>query len=214
MKLYKMTEGIPLGQVSIVRSQQRLNRERSIDFWWLISFPTMYFQELAMRNALHIATYCPTLGDDILQLVVHQMLNIDVEVPRLEEGEEEEEEEDEEEEEGGEGEQEGTQFHVELVSWKISVSIICHCSWPDVFFSTQDDCLANGTASNGGCHDNNCLSLTASYSQQLVMANEAAEKLDVMMMVMFDHLHSICHTGRENCCLLSVLCHIPLSMQL
>ena len=46
------------------------------------------------------------------------------------------------------------------------------------------------------------------------MANEAAEKLDVMMMVMFDHLHSICHTGRENSCLLSVLCYISLSMQL
>ena len=70
-----------------------------------------------MRNALYITTYCPTLGDDILQLVVHQMLSIDVEVPRLEEGEEEEDED--EEEEGGEGEQEGTQFHVELVSWKV-----------------------------------------------------------------------------------------------
>ena len=81
-----------------------------------------------MRNALHIASYCPTLGDDILQLVVHQMISIDVEVPRLEE----EEEDEEEEEEGGEGEQEGTQFHVELVSWKISVSVIFHCSWPDV----------------------------------------------------------------------------------
>ena len=84
-----------------------------------------------MRNALHITSYCPTLGDDILQLIVHQMLSIDVEVPRLEE---EEEEEEDEEEEGGEGEQEGTQFHVELVSWKISVSVIFHCSWPDVSF--------------------------------------------------------------------------------
>ena len=45
------------------------------------------------------------------------MLSIDVEVPRLEEGEEEEDED--EEEEGGEGELKGTQFHVELVSWKV-----------------------------------------------------------------------------------------------
>ena len=86
-----------------------------------------------MRNALHITSYCPTLEDDILQLVVHQMLSIDVEVPRLDE-EEDEDEEDEEEEEGGEREQEGTQFHVELVSWKISVSVIFHRSWLDVSF--------------------------------------------------------------------------------
>ena len=35
-------------------------------------------QELAVRNVLHVITYCPTLRDDILELAVHQMLLIDV----------------------------------------------------------------------------------------------------------------------------------------
>ena len=35
-------------------------------------------QELALRNVLHVCSYCPTLRDDILELAVHQMLLIDV----------------------------------------------------------------------------------------------------------------------------------------
>lgn len=44
-------------------------------------------QELAVRNVLHMTSYCPTLRDEILQLVIHQMLSIDVEVAREGEGE-------------------------------------------------------------------------------------------------------------------------------
>ena len=35
-------------------------------------------QELALRNILYLTTYCPTLRDGILELIIHQMLSIDV----------------------------------------------------------------------------------------------------------------------------------------
>ena len=122
------------------------------------------------------------------------MLTIDVEVPRLEE----EEEAEEEDEEGGGGigkENEEMQFHVELVSCGFFCSVLCfQLTFLIVAcFSTQESCSPDVTQSNGGCHGNDRHSLTACYSQQQLMANEAAEKLDVMMTVVFHYLHSICH---------------------
>ena len=37
------------------------------------------------------------------------------------------------------------------------------------------------------------LNLEPVYSQKRVMANENAEKLDIVMTVLLDHLHSLCH---------------------
>ena len=160
-------------------------------------------QELAVRNVLHITTYCPTLRDNILQLVVYQMLSIDVEVPRLEEEEEEEEEEDDDKDGvGRDGEEhEEMQFHVELVSCRFSVFYqqpIISYGHILPFFSTQESCSPNGALSNGGCHDDDRPSLNACYSQQQLMVNEAAEKLDVMMTIVLHHLHSICHKSGES----------------
>ena len=111
------------------------------------------------------------------------MLGIDVEVPKLEE------EEEEEEREGEEGEGDGeTQFHVELDG------SVCPCTG----VSTP-----NGVSheQNNGCHDNGpqpqcstgAVALSAVYSQQQLMGNQMADKLDVMMMVTLSHLHSLCH---------------------
>ena len=35
-------------------------------------------QELAVRNCLHVLTYCPTVSEDILFLLLKKMVNIDV----------------------------------------------------------------------------------------------------------------------------------------
>ena len=37
--------------------------------------------------------------------------------------------------------------------------------------------------------------LTAVHSQQSVMSNDMAEKLDIMMSVCFEYLHSLCHSN-------------------
>ena len=37
------------------------------------------------------------------------------------------------------------------------------------------------------------LNLEPSYSHVQVMSNESAEKMDVMMTVLLDHLHSLCY---------------------
>lgn len=48
-----------------------------MSFLFILTF-FLSFQELAIRNVFHITSYCPTLRDDILELVIHQMLTIDV----------------------------------------------------------------------------------------------------------------------------------------
>ena len=146
-------------------------------------------QELALRNVLYMSMYCPTLREDILELVVHKMLTIDVsprhmmtcsgtcvdmlcmcrqvELPSLEE--------EGEEEEGDE-----TQFHVELDS-------------------SADDCVAIA--------DSAASLLELTYSNKHVMKNEQAEKLDVMMATCMDHLHMICHHKGESD-MLHVTCYM------
>lgn len=127
-------------------------------------------QEIALRNILHVSSYCPALRDSILQLAIHQMLGIDVEVPKVED-----EDEGSGDEEEGEGE---TQFHVELDGTNGVPSHI----------------------ENNGCHGNDpqssstgAVSLSAVYSRKQLMSNEMADKLDVMMTVAFSCLHSLCH---------------------
>lgn len=42
------------------------------------------------------------------------------------------------------------------------------------------------------CYNKEGLNLEPSYSRVQVMSNESAEKMDVMMTVLLDHLHSLC----------------------
>lgn len=65
---------------------------------------SVFVQELSLRNVLYVSIYCPTLREDILRLVVHKMLSIDVELPNLEDEEEDEESQFQVELDAGEGE--------------------------------------------------------------------------------------------------------------
>lgn len=117
-------------------------------------------------------SYCPTLRDDILELVVHQMLLIDVRLtpyllPKLLcdmlclQVEVPSQSTEEDGGGGGELEDEEMQFHVEM--------------------DTEGE---NSVVSD---------KLTAVHSQRPLMSNDMAEKLDIMMSICFEYLHSICH---------------------
>ncbi|XP_064405680.1 RNA polymerase I-specific transcription initiation factor RRN3-like [Halichondria panicea] len=108
-------------------------------------------QEVALKNVLYLTTYCPALRDGVWELIFHQMLSIDVDIPRLEEHGVISDDTD------------GTQFHVEV--------------------DTEPN----------PCYNKEGLNLEPSYSHVQVMSNESAEKMDVMMTVLLDHLHSLCY---------------------
>ena len=50
-----------------------------------------------------------------------------------------------------------------------------------------------GSGHHGIVCTKSALNLEPVYSQKRVMTNENAEKLDIMMTVLLDHLHSLCH---------------------
>ena len=50
------------------------------------------------------------------------------------------------------------------------------------------------------------LNLEPVYSQKRVMANQNAEKLDIMMTVLLNHLHSLCHKDGVCVCMCGCGC--------
>ena len=43
----------------------------------------MCVQEVAVRNCLHVLTYCPTVSEDIFSLLIKKMVNIDVSIAHI-----------------------------------------------------------------------------------------------------------------------------------
>ncbi|XP_020632916.1 RNA polymerase I-specific transcription initiation factor RRN3-like isoform X2 [Orbicella faveolata] len=112
--------------------------------------PTI-FQASYVKNLLQITKYLPDLRSKILELVIHNLITIDVEIPKheLEHNE-------------AAIEEDHTQFEVDMDEANIAVEA------------------------------------SANHDEEICMENEMADKLDILMEILFKYIHEVTHINGEH----------------
>jgi RNA polymerase I-specific transcription initiation factor RRN3 len=144
-------------------------------------------QEVAVRNCLHVTTYCPTMTEDILCLLIKKMINIDAEI-RLDDESSMELVIDEEGE---------PQFHVDMEQEPLMMS-----QGGGIHSTIGESSSTPGsetTPTENGCRGDEATPphLGPSLSKHRVMRNDLSENLDIHMTVLQNHMKSVCfHDGQ------------------
>lgn len=143
-------------------------------------------QEVAVRNCLHVTTYCPTITEDILYLLINKMITIDAEI-RVDDDASMELVNEEENTEGDLD----TQFHVDVEQ---ELTTMAPAAPSTVGRSSGGSHLNETTPTNDGCRGEEATPphLGPRCSARRVMQSNLSESLDIHMRVLQCYTHSSC----------------------